>query len=262
MHYRDIGAGPPLLLLNGMAASGGLWPVAWIERLAASFRLLVVDNRGTGRSGWDGEAFSIADLAGDAASVLDDCGLASAHVLGHSMGGMVAQALAIGQPERVRSLVLCATLPGRSGVPTPPETLARLPGPRAGRVSAELARNVWRVVTAPGFADRHPEVIAELAAQQAVQRTPRQVVMAQVEAAKAFDSGPRLGSVQAPTLVLHGEADPQVPVDNGRLIARAIPGSKLEVLPGVGHLVAYEAADRCAQLIEDFLATNRPVSAM
>lgn len=260
IHYRVAGNGPPLLLLNGMAASGRLWPAAWLERLVASFRVLAMDNRGTGGSAWRGGELTISDMAGDALAVLDDCDLESAHVLGHSMGGMVAQALAVDHPERVRSLVLCATLPGRSGVPTPPETLAQMPRPNAG-TSQEPAGNVWRVVTAPGFADLHPEVIQELVDQQAAQRPSPEILMAQVRAAAVFDSAPHLASVRTPTLVLHGEADPQIPVENGRLIARHVPGARLEILSGVGHLVAYEAAERCAQLIEEFVtATERPVA--
>lgn len=218
--YSERGTGPPLLLLNGMAVSGRAWPEPWLSRLERSFRLLLIDNRGTGSSPDTGETFSMADLARDGAEVLDRSGVDHAHVFGHSMGGMIALTLAIEHPERVGRLVLSATSPGQAmGVPPEPEVRARL--------AAMLSDS---------------------------SQSDASVILRQVQAMSGFDSS-RLGDVQAETLLLHGEVDPLVPVENGRRLAGAIPRSRLEVLPGVGHLVIAEATDQAAKVVEDFLAT-------
>lgn len=256
VHYYDLGDGPALLLINGMAASGLLWHSKWLDRLASSFRLLAVDNRGTGLSPASEDDFSINDMGDDVLAVLDDCGLAAAHVFGHSMGGLVAQAIAIDHPDRVHGLVLSATQPGtRSAVRKPPEFLAKLPTPLNPAAQPIPGETIWHCVTAPGFALRHPEVIDELISCQATYPTPPMMIRRQVQASLAFDPMARLGLVRAPTMVLHGEADPQVPVGNGELLARSITGARLEVLAGVGHLVCFEAPSRSAELVEEFLVS-------
>lgn len=231
--YSERGTGPPLLLINGMAVSSRAWPEPWLSRLERSFRLLLVDNRGTGSSPDTGETFSMADLARDAAEVLDRSGADPAHVFGHSMGGMIALTLATEHPERVGRLVLSATSPGQAmGVPPEPEVLAGL--------AAMLSDS--------------SEPDGPVVGQYGGERPDVSLIRRQVQAMSGFDSS-RLGDVQAETLLLHGEVDPLVPVENGRRLAGAIPRSRLEVLPGVGHLVIDEATDQAARLVENFLAT-------
>lgn len=231
--YRERGTGPPLLLLNGMAVSSRAWPEPWLARLERSFRLLLVDNRGTGSSPDPGEAFSMADLARDSAEVLDRCGVDRAHVFGHSMGGMIALTLAMEHPARVDRLLLSATSPGQAmAVPPKPEVRARL--------AAML----------PGSSQPNEAVVGGYRGDH----TDASVIVRQLQAMSGFESS-RLGDVQAETLVLHGEVDPLVPVENGRRLVSAIPRARLEVLPGVGHLVTAEATDQAAQVVEDFLVT-------
>lgn len=259
--FRVAGSGPPLLLINGIAVSGRLWPGRFLERLASSFRLVAMDNRGTGSSDPASEPFAMADLADDAVAVLDECGLERAHVLGHSMGAVIAQVLAARAPERVGGLVLCSASPGqRMGVAPEPGVFASLPlpSPRPGPPRGpEAAREMFAAGCGPGFAERHPEVIDDLVARLG-EPTEFSVIMLQVTAMAGYDLAEHLASLRAPTLVVHGTADRMIPVDNGRILAATISGAQLEVLDGVGHMVVAEAPERVAGAIEGFLAHADP----
>ena len=139
-------------------------------------------------------------------------------------------------------------------VPASPEVLARLRNlTEAGARPGQLVQTV----AGPGFADSHPDVVAAVDDQHGRERVDPQVIWLQVQAMAGFDSS-RLGHVRAPTLIVHGEADPQVPVENGRRLAGALPAARLEILEGVGHLLAHEVPDRYAQLVKDFLTDTSP----
>lgn len=251
VHFHERGDGEPLVLLNGMASSGRSWSPSWLGLLEPSFRLLLIDNRGTGATAHSGEPFSISDLAADAVEVLDRCGLESAHVLGQSMGGTIAATVAIEHPGRVRRLVLASSGPGGTdAVPPRPDVMAKLMAMAQGNLEPE---EMVSAVTGKGFAERHPEIIVTVGRQHRAEQVDRSVIGLQVQASMGFDPA-RLSQVRIPTLIVHGDDDPVVPLDNGRRLAAAIPGSRMEVLPGVGHMLGYEAPDEFAQLVEEFLA--------
>lgn len=243
---------PPLLLLNGMAVSSRAWPTPWLERLEQSFRLVLMDNRGTGGAGFDGAPFSMADLAYDAAGVIDGSGHEAVDVLGHSMGAMIALALAIEHPERVRRLVVVAAPPGGSAtVGARPEVLSQMLSLPVDGTSAEER---LRLVN-PGWAQRQPDLLATVAAGHAEEHIDPRLIGMQVRAMAAVDPG-RLAEVSASTLVLHGDADPIVPLENGRRVADAVTGARLEILPGMGHHVLFQAMEPCVRLVEAFLTSR------
>jgi 3-oxoadipate enol-lactonase len=249
--FHERGAGDPLVLLNGMASSSHSWSPSWVALLEHSCRLLLIDNRGTGSSTHSGEPFSMSDLAADVVEALDRCGLESAHVLGQSMGGTIAATVAIEHPGRVHRLVLASSGPGGTqAVPPRPDVMAKLMAMSQGRLEPE---EMVSAVTGRGFAERHPEVIAAVGRQHRAEQVDRSVIGLQVQASLGFDPA-RLGDVRAPTLVVHGDDDPVVPLENGRLLAAAIPGARMEVLPGVGHMLGHEAPEEFAQLVEEFLS--------
>lgn len=248
--FAEQGHGDPLVLLAGAGVSSAGWPRPWLERLGRSFRLILVDNRGTGGSPHNGVAFSLSDLAGDALSVLDRCGLRSAHVLGMSMGGMVALTLAIEHPGRVRRLVVGASSPGGAmAVPPSPQVRERLVALRGGDAQPEA---VLELLTAPVFWNR-PKLVTEVMSDLR-QSEPRNesLVRLQLAAMARFDAD-RLSEVRVPTLVLHGDSDSVVPVANARAIVAAIPDARLVVLDSVGHLMVHEAMEPCADAVEEFL---------
>ncbi|NMO01631.1 alpha/beta hydrolase [Gordonia sp. TBRC 11910] len=240
------GSGPAVLLLNGFGAAGTVWPHQVIE--LAGHTVLRVDARGTGRSRDLSTAYTIATLADDARSAMLDHGISSAVVVGWSLGGMVAQELALRYPEGVSKLILVGSVPPVPEMRLPmtrtPVLMARLAIPST---SARWQRGVW-ALGGPGAAHEHPEAMREFAVQLAAAGLSWWGPMLQSAAATTWRDPGRLSRITAPTTILHGTDDPVVPVSNARTLARLIPGARLTALPGVGHLVPYEAT---SSLIEE-----------
>lgn len=264
VHWRARGDGPALVLLNGWATSGLCWPRAWIRELERDFRVIRVDNRGTGWSRHARVPFTIPDLARDVLAVMDAEGADEAALFGLSMGGMIAQETALEAPDRITALILAGTRP-----PTPayrptvasPVTwqLMRPVGPRETRES--YFRRVWSMAAAEGFAEAHPDVIEELVVQHVERPTPRGLLMEQLRAVMAWGHADRLARMQARTAVVHGAQDRFIPVENGRALAHLIPDATYLELPGVGHLAPYEAPEEVLALVTSTTAAHRPAAA-
>src|SRR4051812_11453157 len=226
MSVSRHGSGPPLLFITGFAITSKVFrPV--LELYASRFECLLYETRG-------GLTTSMPELAADAARVLRSLDVDSAHVLGVSMGGMVAQELALRFPERVRGLVLAGTTPG---------------GPRAFRPAAgELLRG--RFLFSPAFRREHPERVRELLRYFELRPS---ALWSHWWATVYHDTVSRLGQIQAPTLVMHGGADVMSPVDNARLLASRIPDAELLILPGAGHAFALECPRETFEAVAQFL---------
>jgi pimeloyl-ACP methyl ester carboxylesterase len=224
-----------VLLVMGLGMNATGW---WrtVPVLADSFTVLAFDNRGVGRSSRPPGPYSVAQLADDAVAVLDAAGAERAHVYGISLGGMIAQEVALRHPERVASLVLGATTPGGpQAVPADDATLAFFR--RRGEMSAEEA--VWASVPynyGPRTRAERAQQIGEDIAQRLRYPIEPEPYAAQLAAALGHDAHDRLGQITQPALVVHGEADVMVPPENGRLLAHAIPGAELVTFPDAGHL--------------------------
>ncbi|MDQ0373514.1 alpha/beta fold hydrolase [Cellulomonas humilata] len=249
--------GMPLLLVMGLATSRFWWPTGLCEEFTREgFAVARYDQRDAGEStrlpdvagsnpfralfAKKGDAYTAEDMVDDAVAVLDELGWARAHVFGHSMGGVVAQRLALRHPDRVLSVVSSAALPSdvsglrvarylRVGL------LARLarttfPDGRDGDIEASLA--VARGVASPAYP--FDETAAREWIERAVDTGPRDT-KAQSRQIGAQWHGPKLRDLHRPTLVLHGEADPILRVAAGRATADAVDGARLVTLPGVGH---------------------------
>jgi 3-oxoadipate enol-lactonase len=247
-HARS-GAGEPLLLIQGMSGTHLAWGEPLLSELERDFDVVAYDHRGVGRSDPVTEGFTIAELAADAAGLLDELGWETAHVLGISMGGMVAQELALAHPGRIRSLTLGCTYCGGEGSElAPPETIGRL---QAGFASGdrELAiRTGFEVNVSAAFAAQ-PGAYETFRAMAKALPAPIPVIMLQMQAIATHDTSARLPSLALPTLVIHGDEDAMLPVGNGRMIASLIPGARLEVLAGVGHMFWWEQPVRSAELL-------------
>ncbi|HEU4976583.1 MAG TPA: alpha/beta fold hydrolase [Baekduia sp.] len=249
-HHRR-GTGEPLLLIQGMSGTHRSWGDAFVAALEDELDVIAYDHRGIGRSTPEREPFSIADLAEDAAGVLDALELDSAHVLGISMGGMVAQELALRHPGRVRTLALGCTYCGGPGSRLADESVVQRLA--AGMLSGdtELAiRTGYEVNVSAAFAAdaaNYPPFHHMATSLPA----PVPVIMLQMQAIQAHDTSARLPSLDVPALVVHGDEDQMLPVDKGRLIASLIPGARLEILEGVGHMFWWEQPQRSAQLVRE-----------
>lgn len=258
LHVARRGAGPPLLLLAGMSANHAFWPEPLLTALEPHLELLLYDHRGTGASGRERRPFTLAELATDAAGALAALGLDSAHGLGFSLGGMVAQELALREPGRVDRLVLAGTSPGGAqAAPLAEESFAVMRDAMAEHDTERALRAAWAANVSPGFA-------ADEAAfgrwAQAAARHPMamRTLEHQLAAARSHDAADRLGAITAPTLVLHGGDDALLPARNAELLATAVPGARLELLPGAGHFFAWEQPETTARLVLGHLGVPAP----
>jgi 3-oxoadipate enol-lactonase len=243
LYWESTGAGAPVLLVMGLGMTATGWWRTVPVLAEAGLRVLAFDNRGVGRSGRPPGPYSVAQMADDAVAVLDAAGEASAHVYGISLGGMIAQEIALRHPGRVRALVLgCTTPGGERAVPAAPETLAFFQ--RRAEMPAEEA--VWASVPynyGPATRRDHGDRIAQDIAQRLRFPIEPEPYRAQLAAALGHDTHDRLGQISVPTLVVHGTADVMVMPANGRLLAEAIPGAELLEGPGAGHLYVTDAPD-------------------
>ncbi len=265
--YDDRGnpADPAILLIMGLGTQMTAWPEAFCDALAArGFRVVRLDNRDIGLSTKFDAAppidlaavlqrvmagqkidppYQLTDMAADAVGLMDRLAIRKAHIVGASMGGMIAQIVAAEYPDRVRSLVSIMSSSGDPGLPqAKPEAIAAIMQARPDGSDRELAvqhgMRVYRAIGSPGFPTSDDELRAKVGAAFDRSYYPPGVGR---QFAAIMANGSRVGMLKklsVPTLVLHGADDPLVPVEAGRHTAALIPGSNLTVIPGMGHDIA------------------------
>ena len=240
---------PPLLLVMGMGFSARAWG-SLPERLSREFRVVVFDNRGAGSSTAPVLPFGMGDLADDAAAVLDAAGARRAFVFGISMGGMIALDLALRHPARVRALALGATFAGWFG--SRKASLGVMGDLVAGGLLSRMGshRLVGRALVSPGALRDDYERFAAWMGN--VERVRPHVVARQAVAVARFEASEQLGKIAVPTLVLTGDADRIVPVENSRRLAESIPGARLVTFPGAGHGFPFERFEETADALTGF----------
>ena len=252
IHYETYGQGEPLVLIMGLGGGSSLW---WrqVDFFSPEYRVAAYDSRGVGRTDKPDTPYSMDMLVGDAAGLLERLGIASAHIYGVSMGGMVAQELALRYPELVSSLVLGATTCGGGHAAMPSqETLQKLFGIMT--LSPEEAVKVATSVTfSPTFIERHPDKISDWLIKGAESPPSPMGFKRQAEAAAGFDTYDRLPQIRVPTLILAGTADQLIPSDNSRILASRIPNAKLVLFEGAGHGYLWEAEEEANRTVHDFL---------
>lgn len=246
--HEATGDGPPLLLIQGLGYPRWGWePI--VGPLSRSYRVITFDNRGIGDSDAPPGPYDTAMMAADAVAVLDAAGVPRAHVMGASLGGMIAQRLVLDHPERVDRLVLACTTPGgRAAYPLPAATLALI-----REASGLPPREAVRRFTANALAQPPPGLVEEMTARRLARPQDPAAWQAQSAASLGHDVLDRLGEIAAPTLVLHGTADRVVDPRNAPLLAERIPHARLELLDGLGHLFFWEDPARTVGLLTGFL---------
>lgn len=236
--YEVHGQGEPLLLLSGQGQDCSMWNRV-LPCLAQHFQVIRFDYRGTGESDKPLEpAYTTRLFAQDAIQVLDALAIQKAHIFGYSMGGRVAQWLAIGYPERVKSLIMGATTIGKRGIPRETEAQQWL-----------MSGNVERVTTlqySPAFASAHPELLVP-------SKTLPRFRQLHFKASEAHDSLDELHKIQVPTLILHGSDDRINPTANAYLMAQHIPQAKVKIIQGGRHGLIDEYAEEVCRLVSDFI---------
>ena len=255
LHYETHGdrRNPPVLLIMGLAVSSRAWQ-RLPEMLSKSFFVVAFDNRGTGRSARHGFVYRMRDLADDAAAVLDAAGVECAHVFGISMGGMIAQELALRHPQRVKSLALGATFASfRGGHRASLRTTLELIALNLGRGVVERA---GRLLVSADWEKRNPG--GALRWIRNSEPATFRFAVAQMLAITRHHALRRLSGIRAPTLVLTGDADRLVPPLNSEVLASAIPGARLVVLQGAGHCFPLEQEERTIRTLTDhFLSVEQ-----
>jgi 3-oxoadipate enol-lactonase len=250
LYVEEHGSGPVVLLLEGLGQASWVWR-SQVDVFADDFRTIVFDTRGTGHSPVPEEPYDVHDLAADVAEIL---GGRPAHVVGFSMGGYVALTLALAEPQLVRSLVLAGTgAGGPDRVPRPAyvregfEAALRLP-------ADEARRAVLPYTFSPGWSDAHPSRVEEIIAAGSEHPTPLVTIEAHIALCyRYYDEAIAVEDIDAPALVIHGEADLIVPVENGRALARRLPNARYVELPGRGHNLMLEDPEGFNSLVLDFL---------
>jgi pimeloyl-ACP methyl ester carboxylesterase len=255
--YRRIGKGRPLLVLNGFGATSADWDPSFINRLASSNELILLNNRGIGGSADDGQPFDIAKLADDAAHVIETLGIERACVMGWSMGGFIAQAFALNYANHVDKLVLLSTDPG--GIEADlasPDVWSKLidisgaPNEQARRLLFLLFPND----VAESFYQQFGDMVAAARAQLPVELLNRQ--SAAMDAWHRNGVASQLREIRVPVLIATGTEDIVIPPSNGLKLVNAIPGAWLAQFPHGGHAFVAQYPRALVDLINSFLAVE------
>lgn len=253
--YDIFGEGEPLLLIMGFGMPGA----AWLPSLPflSSFKCIYFDNRGTGNTDKPEGPYTVEQMADDASSLLKALNISRAKVFGVSMGGMIAQELALRHPEQVIKLVLGCTLPGgpESKMAGPEVVQKLMEGTKMMGTEPEKGLDtILPTLYPPEFIKVHPEIKdMMLAGMKMMPPTPPETADRAMAGIMTFNAYDRLGQIKCPTMIVHGDADVLVPPENAHLIKSRMPQAELYIIPGAGH--AFQGIDPVGihQRIADFL---------
>lgn len=257
--YETHGAGETLLLISGLGRDRRMWD-AQVPALSEALRVVTFDNRGVGESPRPPGPYTAAQMADDAFELLDRLGVERAAVAGASLGGLIAQEMALSRPERVSRLALLCTHPGQPlVVPMARETLAAIvPDPAADPVERLLG--AMRLAYGPRYWAANAEALAQAARLRAGSLPSPEAWWAQAAAGASFGWGGR--RLRVPTLVLTGDADLIVPARNSRTLCGLIPGAELRVFPGGGHYFFLETPGPVNRALAEFLLSDETTRAI
>lgn len=249
--YRQLGSGTPLLLIMGLGGSMDAWQPSFVDALAASHRVIVFDNAGIGRTSGLPSPLTATAMANQTSALITALGLSRVDVLGWSLGGMVAQALAVQHPAQVERLVLAATQPG---------TGRALPIPAAAGADATSSdpTTVLSVLFPSDQRAAERQYVTGILSYPGYYSAPRSVIGAQSAAVQSWlagsdPSGPQTGHIKVPTLVADGNDDALDPVGNDQMLATIISGAQLVIYPDAGHGFLFQDAGAFVPRVEQFL---------
>lgn len=253
IYYEERGKGEPLILINGLAFPMDLW-FAQIQELSKDFRVIALDNRGIGRSDKPDEEYSIALMASDAAGLLKALGIEKTNVAGLSMGGFIAQEMALSYPDMVDRLILVGTGMGGS-------RSAKLSKPFWEKVAAEIAgktpEQAYRIdmtlMTAPGFVEKHPDILDQSVCIRMKNPQPLYAFLRQFAAASVFDINHLAQKISRPVLIILADQDPIFPIPLAEDYKKALPRAKMIIYENCGHAIPLEKPDRLSRDIREFL---------
>ena len=255
LYYEICGEGDELVLISGFAGSIDIW-FRQIPELSQSYRVIAFDNRGCGRSDKPDVPYTMKLFAQDTAALLDNLKIDKAHIFGISMGGMIAQEFALSYPDRLISLVLgCTSCGGRHFILPDDETIDFLLNIKHvdSLTPEERARAALPYSFSQEFIRNRPDIIEQYISMRVEFWPPTHSFLRQAEAVVTHNTYDRLPRIVAPTLVISGSADRQVPVENAKILASNIPNAELFILDNMGHGFIVEAAEQTNKAIINFL---------
>ncbi|QWF82498.1 alpha/beta fold hydrolase [Amycolatopsis sp. CA-230715] len=242
--YEESGSGEPLVLLHG-GESGRVQYDTFRPVLGDGIRAIAYDQRDTGDSTNPAEPYRVDDLADDCAALIRGLGYERAHIFGASYGGAIALQVAVNRPEVVRTLTAGTAIPRFSAAPASAQNLTHATEDRAAKMLDAVLS---------GKGQQEPKLLTE--ARRILLHRPAGADKRRMDAIREFDVLGRLGEITAPTLLIYGGDDPLGRVEYGQRIAEAVPGARLEVLPGMRHGITLEAKHEVAALLRDFILTS------
>ncbi len=258
IYYEVHGKGEPLVNIPGAGSTlDGFY--RHVPVYAREYRLIIYDPRGAGRTNAPDVPYTTEMMADDLAGLLDAIGIDSAHLLGASMGGMIAQQFALRYPQRTRSLILaCTKFGGPHEIPVDAEILDYWEHPKQLSPEDSIMQGL-RFQMSQEFRDNNPNIIKEIITKALAAPPPAnpQSGMRQVEAIMGHNTYDKLPEIKAPTLVIHGDADRMSPVGNAMILASRIPNAELVILKKMGHAFIIEAFDKSNRIMLDFLRRHR-----
>ncbi len=252
LYYEEHGAGEPLLLIYGLAGRGQGWKFQ-SEALASHFRVITFDNRGVGETDQPETPYSLAQMADDAAGLLDALEIPSAFIFGISMGGMIAQEFVLRHSQRVRKLVLGCTHSGIKTCAPSPQWVTDIFKSLPGKPREQVVRECIPFNFSPYTQQHNPQFIESLVPLMVDNRQRLHGYTNQINAIYAFDADGRLPQITTPTLILTGKDDALVVPENSHRLAARIPGARLIEFEHAGHLFFMEKADEVNHILREFL---------
>lgn len=259
IYYEIHGKGFPLVMISGIGADVNWLPSEMLDSYSQNFKTIIFDNRGSGRTDKPDIPYSIQMMANDTIGLMDALNIEKAHIIGMSMGGFIAQEIAITYPERVEKLVLCSTNCGGSKQVLPSnEVIQKMTTPR------DSTPEEWiDVIFSLGFTDddykNNPDFIKSYKQRVMEFFPPLDSLQRQTLANMGFSSGMRLKKIKAPTLIMHGKEDIMTPPENAEILAKRIPHAKLVMLENVGHFLFQP--EIVSNTINDFLTEKIEIEA-
>jgi len=254
-YYEIHGQGDPLVLIMGLRRNVEWW-YRQIPALSKHFQVIAFDNRGAGRSDKPVMEYSMRLLADDTAGLMEALDIQDAHILGISMGGYIAQELALNYPAKVKSLVLgCTGCGGDRAVIMSPERMEKFTANK-GLNPEEILRKDMDIYFSDDHVDQHPEKIKKFIEISMRYYQPADAFFRQFDACQRHDTGDRLNQLSLPTLIMTGDDDPLVPPQNSHILKDLIAGAELSVFAGGRHCFFIERADQFNQKAVDFFKAN------
>ncbi|WXG42484.1 MAG: alpha/beta hydrolase [Candidatus Freyarchaeum deiterrae] len=253
MYYETHGNGFPLVMIMGLGGPSAAWDKYIIDEFSKEFKVIILDNRGTGQTDCPKENYTVDMLAEDTAGLMNALKVTRAHVLGVSMGGMISIKLVLKHPEIVEKLVLGCTTGGVSRVVPPKADVMQSLSGLTSKDPKEALKAGLRILYTEDFIAEHPERIEEFIEQMKGGTYSQEGVMRQLAGISVYDAHDQLPTIKNPTLILAGKEDHLVPYENSQILAEEIPNSKLVLFDGAAHGFYSQKREEFCQIVSEFL---------